>query len=181
MANVTRSSFAAVVVVCASGLGCGVDGVDEPVSQPTTAALTAAGQSYLVSFTGGSIPANADALIAGAGGTIAARYVHVGAVLARSGSAAFASTLRATSGVEAVGSAAAVASAIGPVRGTAGRHRPATFPPAAGDPLSFRQWDMDQIRAPQARAISAGKKSVLSACSTRASTSPIPTSRGRST
>ena len=39
--------------------------------------------------------------------------------------------------------------------------RPARPQPAGGDPLSFRQWNMEQIRAPQARAITGGKHSVL--------------------
>jgi len=160
MPGVTRSLSGALVVVCASGLACGVGAVDEPATESTTSALTAS-KSYLVSFTGGSIPANADALVAGAGGTIAARYLNVGAVLARSGAAAFASTLRAKAGIESVGAVAAVSSAIGPVRTTSPHRRRVNPPAAAGDPLSFRQWDMDQIRAPQARAIATGTKSVL--------------------
>jgi lantibiotic leader peptide-processing serine protease len=156
----TQSMLGAVVVVCASGLACGVDAVDGSSAQSSESAV-AAGTSYLVSFTTGSIPTNADALVRSAGGTIAARYVNVGAVLARSGSASFASALRATSGVDSVGAVAAVSSSIGPVRTTAPRRPPVTSPRGAGDPLSFRQWDMDQIHAPEARAISVGKKSVL--------------------
>jgi lantibiotic leader peptide-processing serine protease len=161
MPKVTRSLFGAAALVCVSSFGCGVDGAaDAPATDAVTSALTA-GASYLVSFSGGSIPADADGAVARAGGTIAARYANVGVVLARSGSATFASSLRATAGVDAVGAVAAVSSQIAPVRSAAARHRPGSFPRAAGDPLSFRQWDMDQIRAPEARAISTGKKSVL--------------------
>jgi hypothetical protein len=132
------------------------------------AALTAASAAYLVSFvatsTSDGIPANADALVGAAGGTIAARYAAAGAVLARSSDAGFAARLRATAGIQAVGATHAVHSRIAPAHlaripvGT-----PPVVPPrgSGGDPLSSRQWDMDQIHAPQAHAVSLGKRSVL--------------------
>ncbi len=160
MPNATRTLFAAAALAWFSTAGCGVDTTDDATTQ-TQGAVTAT-QSYLVLFSGGAIPANADALVAGAGGTIAARYANVGAVLARSGSATFASSLRGKSGIDAVGAVNAVHSAISPLMAkTTGHHPPHNPPPGPGDPLSFRQWDMDQIHAPQAHAISTGKKSVL--------------------
>ena len=71
-----------------------------------------ASQSFLVSFSGGGIPANASSLVTAAGGTIVARYNNVGAVLARSSSASFATKLRGTAGIEDVGNVAAMHSAI---------------------------------------------------------------------
>ena len=64
---------------------------------PIQSGLTAS-QSFLVSFSGGGIPANASSLVTAAGGTIVARYNMVGAVLARSSSASFATKLRAHRG-----------------------------------------------------------------------------------
>ena len=146
--------------------GCGVDDhapvTGDPVSGARAALTSTGGNSYLVSFTGGSIPASAARLVAAAGGTIAARYTSVGAVLARSDSATFGTKLRASADVEAVGAITAAQSRIEPVKAGPRPRPPSHTPPAAGgDPLSFRQWDMDQIRAPQARAVSSGRKSVL--------------------
>ena len=92
-------------------------------SSTDASALTAGAtsSSYLVSFTSGGIPGNADALVAAAGGTVAARYPNAGAILARSSDAGFAARLRATAGVQAVGSARSVHSRIAPVFACAGR------------------------------------------------------------
>jgi lantibiotic leader peptide-processing serine protease len=150
-------SLLVVVFVGFSQAGCG-DGSSDPVTE-TTSALTSSpsSQSYLVAFTGGSIPSNANAIVASAGGTIAARYVNVGAVLARSSSPSFATALRATAGVEVVGAVSAVHSQLTPMAAAGKPHHPGKPPASKGDPLSFRQWDMDQIHAPQARAIASGK------------------------
>jgi subtilisin family serine protease len=116
--------------------------------------------SFLVSFTGGGIPANADSLVSQAGGAIAARYGNAGAVLARSTDPSFATTLRGLSGVAAVGDVASVRGHITLPTATSGR-RPSGNPAGQnGDPLSGRQWDMDQIHAPQARAVTTGSKTI---------------------
>ena len=155
------SLLAGLVATASVAAGCAADVGGEADIETTTAALTA-GRSYLVSFSGGGIPANASSLIAGAGGTLVARYNAVGAVLARSTSLSFASSLRATAGIDSVGAADTVKSSIAPVAMKKGkRHPPHPVPPAAGDPLSPQQWNMDQIRAPQARSITMGKKSVI--------------------
>ena len=163
MPNVPRSLFAAVALVWFSTAGCGVDSSDDATTATEGAvSATSATQSFLVLFSGGAIPANADALVTAAGGTIAARYTNVGAVLARSGSASFASSLRATSGVDAVGAVNAVHSSLSPLMVKTGHRPPHNPAPGPGDPLSFRQWDIaDQIHAPQAHKISTGSKSVL--------------------
>jgi subtilisin family serine protease len=152
------SSSLAVMLVGFSLAGCGEAPAD-PVTE-TSSALTSSqptSQSYLVAFSGGSIPANADALVAAAGGTIVARYVNVGAVLARSTSASFATALRASAGVDAVGAVSAVHSQLTPLAAAAKPHHTMKPPAPKGDPLSFRQWDMDQIHAPDAHAIATGK------------------------
>jgi subtilisin family serine protease len=82
-------------------------------------------------------------------------------VLARSTSATFATKLRATAGIEDVGNAAAVHSAISPMVRKTTKHAVHKVNRGGGDPLSPRQWDMDQIHAPQARAITSGKPTVV--------------------
>ena len=81
----------------------------------------------------------------------------MGAVLARSSTASFAAALRAIAGVDAVGAVSAVHSQLTPLAPAGKPHHPMKPPAPKGDPLSFRQWDMDQIHAPQARAIATGK------------------------
>jgi subtilisin family serine protease len=155
MLNPIRSSSLLVVSIIGFSLaGCG-QGAADPVTE-STSALTAS-QSYLVAFTGGSIPGNADAIVASAGGTIVARYTNVGAVLAHSGSSSFAATLRGLAGVDVVGAVSSVHSKLTPFTIAGKPHHPGKPPASKGDPLSFRQWDMDQIHAPQARAIATGK------------------------
>ncbi len=169
--NVLRFGLLAVAAGSLVAAACAptADTMDEPSLSPRRAALTAgaagsSATSYLVSFTAGAVPANADALVAAAGGTVAARYTTVGAILARSSDPGFAARLRSTAGIQAVGDAHAVHSRIGPVlgmRGTSSHPPKHPRPPAGGDPLSSLQWDMDQINAPAAHAISVGKRSVL--------------------
>ncbi len=145
------------------------DGLEDPVeSSPARSALTAGATSsppsYLVSFTSGAVPGNADALVGAAGGTVVARYPNVGAILARSSDARFAARLRATAGVQAVGAARSVHSRIAPVFAAPVAAAPPPKPPrpgAGGDPLSSLQWDMDQIHAPAAHKISIGSHKVL--------------------
>ncbi len=148
------------------GLGAGCapagDELDGRRSELTAGASSSSSSSYLVAFTSGGIPANAAALVAAAGGTIVARYPNVGAILARGSDAGFAARLRASAGVQSVGSARSIHSRIAPVFGaSAGAGRPPKPRPGAGDPLSSLQWDMDQIHAPAAHAISLGSHKVL--------------------
>jgi hypothetical protein len=160
MTHSIRTLLAAGALVWLSTtVGCGAETQDGSVTRG--AAALSSGQSFLVSFHGGSIPANADALVASAGGTIVARYATLGVVLARSSGASFAPTLRGTGGIDAVGNVSAAHSAIEQVGVNGGSKPPQNGPSGAGDPLSFRQWDMDQIHVPQAQAITTGSSNVL--------------------
>ncbi len=153
----TRSALALALagLVSVTLASCGADGLD------VASGDLSAEQTYLVSFaSGGGIPANADSIVAGAGGSIVTRYRNVGAVLAKGG-AGFVAALRADARVDAVASAKAVSSSLGPVRPSHAVQHPLGPAQPGADPLSNRQWDMDQIRAPQARARSAGQNSVL--------------------
>jgi subtilisin family serine protease len=156
-----RSWFGFALSVCLSTslVACGPD-LAAPGTDVSESALTTT-QSYLVSFAGGSIPANAATIVSAAGGTIAARYTNIGVVLAKSTATGFAALLRADSRVDSVGSAKTVSSKIDIVKSKTAPHPLAGLRAPGSDPLSNRQWDMDQIRSPQARAVNAGKKSVL--------------------
>lgn len=154
--------LSAIVSLAAAALssGCSGEGPSGEDLASSSAALTT-GQNYLVSFANGGIPSNADSIIAAAGGSVVSRLKNVGVVVARSASASFASTLRADTRVEGVGLSTAVSSQIAP-KESSGSHRPPARESHAGaDPLANRQWDMDQIQAPQAHAVSKGRSSVL--------------------
>src|SRR3954471_1852366 len=122
MHSPTRTVFAASALVWFSIAGCGADRSDDGTTEVQGA--VSATQSFLVLFSGGAIPANADALVKSAGGTIAARYANVGAVLARSASGSFATSLRAASGIDAVGAVNAVHSALTPLTVKTGTRPP---------------------------------------------------------
>src|SRR5262245_57028866 len=126
MSKVMRASFGPLAAVCLTFVGCGTEIGDSTAIETKASALTA-GQSFLVSFGGTSIPANAATLVGNAGGTIVARYTSVGAVLARSSKASFAASLRATAGVDAVGAVSAVHSAIAPFTKKTGHKPPHTI------------------------------------------------------
>jgi subtilisin family serine protease len=155
-----------VAVSAGAAAGCGADvpsgsGVEVAASGALSSAPSSA--SYLVSFVDGVIPANADSLIASAGGSVAARYLALGVVLARSSQPSFAQALRAAPGVDGVGAVTAASSRLAPKSLAAPRRGGQAQAPRGGtpDPLAFCQWDMDQIHAPAARAITTGSKSVL--------------------
>jgi lantibiotic leader peptide-processing serine protease len=157
--NIRLTAFAGLVSLWM--VGCDGGGSDLMGFESTEEAL-ATSQSFLISFTSDSIPGNVDALVAGAGGSIVARYSALGAVLASSGNLSFASVLRATTGVDSVGATKSVLSKLSLPSGKRTPHgKTIAHGRSSGDPLSFRQWNMDQIHAPQAHAISLGKKSVL--------------------
>ena len=158
----TRQSwfgFALSLCLSTSLAACGAD-MDAPETSDAVGAVTAS-QTYLVSFTGGTIPSNAATIIRAAGGTLVVRYANVGFVLAKSSSASFAATLRANSNIDAVTSAKTVSSKIEIMKSKYAHHPVGPQRAPGSDPLSFRQWDMDQIHSPAARAINAGKSSVL--------------------
>ena len=161
LASFARSGLTLSCCLATALAACGPD-VTLPTTTASSSALTATqAQTFLVSFTGGAIPANASAIVAAAGGTIVARYNNVGIVLVSTTAATFPTTLRADTRVASVGSSKTVSSAIGVVKSKFALHPVPPVRAPGADPLSNRQWDMDQIHAPQARAINAGSKSVL--------------------
>jgi hypothetical protein len=160
-----RCGFALTLCLATSLGACGAD-LAPPEASESASAATASPQTFLVSFSGGTIPSNA-ASIVGAANKILARYANLGIVLVQSSDSGFAANLRGNSAVDSVGAAKAVSSAL--EKGKPGLDFSKPAPPAhphkctaaGSDPLSSRQWDMDQIHSPQARAINAGSPSVL--------------------
>jgi subtilisin family serine protease len=162
-----RSWFGFALSIClvTSLVGCEPGDLPAPPTSESESAATAASQNYLVSFVGGTIPSNA-ASIVGTANKILARYANIGIVLVQSSDSGFAANLRGNSAVDSVGAAKSISSALEKGRGVDFTKTPPAahvhqFKAPGSDPLSYRQWDMDQIHSPQARAINAGSSSVL--------------------
>ncbi|HVU53160.1 MAG TPA: S8 family serine peptidase [Polyangia bacterium] len=167
------SSFSFALSICLSTALVGCVDQAPPATTESSSAATAAAPTYLVSFASGSVPSNAASILStaagSAGATIKATYANLGMVLVSTSSTSFVSALRADSRVDAVGPSRKLSSAINGVTGKTAINfkeakptaRPKVFRAPGADPLSFRQWDMDQIHSPQARAINAGSSSVL--------------------
>ena len=126
-----------------------------------------AADTYIVLYQANAVPSNAASTISAAGGTLVWSYDQIGVAIVRSENTSFASNMSKAKGVQG----AAATTGFG-VRGGGAltnmdaldlsSDAPILGTPASGsDPLSGLQWDMDQIAAPQARAINGGSRAVL--------------------
>ena len=144
------------------------------LSVPTAAtaapgdAVIGEAENYLVLFKGSQSPADAEAIVTRAGGTVVANYAKIGVLVARSGNAAFDDTLRTDAKVEGATATAEYATQLDDVQAVeadadAGPP-PGDLPNAPAtdaDTLSSRQWDMRQIHTPEAHAITGGSPAVV--------------------
>ncbi|ASN53263.1 S8 family serine peptidase [Sinomonas sp. R1AF57] len=134
-----------------------------PTALPSAA--QAGSQNYLVLYkSGGRAAGKSLAAIAKAGGTLVQDYSAIGVAVVRSAASDFSSKLRAADpSVDAASSTASFGVALKGDADSAAAADPIKPPtPAPGaDTLSGLQWDMDQMKAPEARAISGGSTSVV--------------------
>jgi lantibiotic leader peptide-processing serine protease len=140
------------------------------LTAPTIASAAPAGtagetQNYLVLFKGSSSPADAAALVSGAGGTVVANYAEIGVLVARSENTAFDDRMRADNRVEGASATADYATKIDGVAVDAADAQPGDLPnaPATDGDETFAplQWDMRQMQVPQAHAITGGSPAVV--------------------
>jgi subtilisin family serine protease len=127
-------------------------------------AATAGASNYIVLYKGSSVPADAATTIAKAGGQLVYSYDAIGVAVARSDSASFRDSLLKDQKIENAASTAGFASRLSPDQVTADGPPPGDLPNAPatdGDSLSPLQWDMRQIKTPEAHAISGGSPAVL--------------------
>jgi subtilisin family serine protease len=138
-------------------------GVIAPVAATAASTgATGATENYLVLFKGTSSPADAAAIVTGAGGTVIANYSQIGVLVARSDNTAFGDAMRANNKVEGASATTTYATKIGDVQ--ASEASPGDLPNAPAsdtDPLSGLQWDMRQMHTPQAHVITGGSPAVL--------------------
>ncbi len=118
-------------------------------------------QTYIILYKQGASTNDASQLVTAAGGSLVANWSEIGVVVARSTNTSFAQSVRANSKVEGAAATGGFATQIkfdddasGPLPGDA----PAN---SAGDTLTGLQWDMAQIHAFEAHAISGGSPNVV--------------------
>jgi subtilisin family serine protease len=124
----------------------------------------ASATNYIVLYKAKGVPADGGAVIRSAGGTVVASYAQIGVIVADSSSATFASKVRKDTRVEAVSATAGFATQLPDTESLASGPPAGDLPNAPvsdTDNLSGLQWDMRQISAPQAHAITGGSPSVL--------------------
>lgn len=126
-----------------------------------------AADNYLVLFQKSAVPADAAVAVQQAGGQVLASYGAIGVLVARSDDAGFAAAMRKVKGVQ--GAAATTRFAVrrdgtSVLASLDAAEPPALLPPTPAtdnDSLSGLQWDMAQIRTPQAHLISGGSRSIV--------------------
>ena len=120
----------------------------------TPAALA---ETYVVLYKSGASSAKADDWIERSGGTVVANYSQIGVVVASSTSPTFTQAMQGGAGIETVAVSRAVAKVDVP------EASPGDLPnsPATEDSLAALQWDMRQIHAPEAHAITGGSPAVI--------------------
>jgi subtilisin family serine protease len=113
-----------------------------------------------VLYRDGASSSGAGTTVRSAGGTLVANYSQIGVAIARSSNAGFASAVEQNGKVSGVARTDGFGVKIGDVQAGAG---PVAAPaaPTSGDSLSGLQWDMAQIHAPEAHAITGGSRSVV--------------------
>ena len=127
------------------------------------APAAAASETYLVLYRQSSLPADVAASVQAAGGRLVAAYDAIGVAVATSSNAAFRDQLLRDSRIENAAATTRFATRVDGSAldgGVAGPITPGT-PAPGSDTLSSLQWDMLQIKAPEARAITGGSSSVL--------------------
>ena len=148
-----------VALACSENPTATDPGTPPDIVAPSRASAGAA-TTYVILYNGTAIPANAAKTIAGAGGTLVSRYDAIGVAIARSTSSSFADMIVKDKTVEGAVATAGFATQLTEKMHAAGP-LPGSTPAPGDDPLSFLQWDMVQIHAPEARAINGGSPSVI--------------------
>ncbi|GAB3072069.1 S8 family serine peptidase [Intrasporangium mesophilum] len=119
--------------------------------------------TYVVVYQTGVSTSGAAQAVGAAGGQVVANYSQIGVVIARSSNASFASTMRATTGVEGASATAKFATRVdgGSTDSGAADTPVGNAPVTDNDTFSGLQWDMAQIHVPEAHTITGGSPNVV--------------------
>jgi subtilisin family serine protease len=122
---------------------------------PTAGAGTT--RTYIVLYKQLAVAGDAAARVQAAGGTLVASYRQIGVMIARSSNDGFAATMKKDVRIQGVSATDGFGIRLPDVSGgSEATAADAVTTLSSGDSLSNRQWDMDQIHAPEAHAINTG-------------------------
>ncbi|HXJ66066.1 MAG TPA: hypothetical protein VNN79_20080, partial [Actinomycetota bacterium] len=133
-----------------------VTAVASSVTGATADSTGGTATTYMVVFRSATSPSNAGATISAAGGTVVKNYAQIGVAVVSSSSSAFATKLSRNASVSGVSATAQFATRLQDDSAADGGPPPGDLPnsPASdSDSLSGLQWDMTQIHAQEAHAI----------------------------
>ncbi len=138
--------------------------VTAAVATALMAAGAAGAANYVIMYKGSSVPASAQGQIARSGGTVVVSYNQIGVVVARSLNDSFQAAMEQDARVEGVAKSDQPVAQANPVSADShGDDQQPELPnaPAGQDNLAPLQWDMRQIHAPEANAITGGSPAVV--------------------
>ena len=118
-------------------------------------------KTYVVLYKGSSVSSDAANVIAGAGGTMLIAYKQIGVAIATSDSSTFRANLLRDSRIQGAQSTASFGVQLDDGAITGEDSALPSTPATDSDSLSGLQWDMVQIHAPEAHAITGGSREVL--------------------
>jgi len=118
-------------------------------------------QTYVVLYRGSSVSSDAANVIAGAGGTMVIAYRQIGVAIATSDSSTFRANLLRDNRIAGAQSTAGFGIQLDDGAITGEDSALPSTPATDSDSLSGLQWDMVQIHAPEAHAITGGSPEVL--------------------
>jgi subtilisin family serine protease len=133
-------------------------------------AATAHAQNYIVLYKQNSVASGVSTAVQKAGGSLVYTYPQIGVAIAKSDSTAFRANMLKDSRIDNVSGTGGFATKLDDGSGSTLDSTDANGPPAGdlpnapatdADSLSPLQWDMRQIHAPEAHAITGGSPSVL--------------------
>ena len=127
------------------------------------AAGQAAATTYVLTYKQQATAADLQVKVEMAGGRLVADYGAIGVAIARSDSSTFAQAFANDTRIESVAASTSPVAKLTPAVDAVADASPGELPnaPAGLDPLAGRQWDMRQIHAPEANAITGGSPTVV--------------------
>jgi subtilisin family serine protease len=129
-----------------------------------TSVSAGAAENYIVLYRSQAVPADAAATISRAGGTLVYSYGQIGVAIARSDSASFRDNLLKDARIDNASATAGFATQLPNEQVEAGGSPDGDLPNTSAtdaDTFSSLQWDMRQIRTPEAHAITGGSPAVI--------------------
>ncbi|MDB4976433.1 MAG: hypothetical protein JWN48_4774 [Myxococcaceae bacterium] len=159
----SKTKRASILMSLCLGVGaCAADAeVPASIDEGNQALEATPAVSYLVTYKTTTVPTCAKTDATAAGGTLVASFDKIGVAVVQSSSPTFVSKLAAKSTVQSVVNTSGAAQDALTTKFPTKRGAKPPPPSTSGEPLAGMQWNMDQIHAREARAITPGKPTVI--------------------